>query len=160
MNAIALSSLGLLVTSVLALGGCDRARQERFTIVDAGRVTVVDNAGVGAERSAAQNAPEVTVYGYADAGGYGGNAVELTAGQQSLDTGDTALTQKVRAALGKDGAVANAAKTVKLVAEDGVLTLRGTVKTAHEKAAIEADAKKVPGVKSVDNQLEIESKSR
>lgn len=157
MNAIALSSLGLLVASVLALVGCNRARQERFTIVDAGRVAVVDNAGIGAERSAAQNAPEVTVYGYAD-GGYGGNAVEVTSGQQSLDTGDPALTQKVRAAIDKDGAVAGATETLNLVAEDGVVTLRGTVKTAHEKAAIEADAKKVPGVKRVDNQLQVQSK--
>lgn len=41
---------------------------------------------------------------------------------------------------------------------DGVVTLRGPVKSEPEKSAIEAKARQVAGVKRVDNQLEVEVK--
>lgn len=166
------SALALTLTLTLTLAtGCEhRAREERITIIDAGRVTVVDNTGVdnsgtGAERSAAQTAPEVTVYGYGDAGRVEGaddqtapGRTTLTAGEQSVAPADVALAQKVRAALGKDTNLAARAKDVEIVSEGGVVTLRGSVRSAAEKAAFEADAKKVAGVKRIDNQLAIEAK--
>jgi osmotically-inducible protein OsmY len=38
-----------------------------------------------------------------------------------------------------------------------MVTLRGPVKSAEEKAAVEAKAKQVAGVKSVTSQLEVEA---
>lgn len=46
-------------------------------------------------------------------------------------------------------------KNVKIITRDGVVTLRGPVKTDKEKAEIASIAKSVDGVKSVDNQLEV-----
>jgi osmotically-inducible protein OsmY len=46
---------------------------------------------------------------------------------------------------------------VKIITNDGQVTLRGPVKTEEEKKAIESKAKQVAGVKNVENQLEIAS---
>jgi osmotically-inducible protein OsmY len=46
---------------------------------------------------------------------------------------------------------------VKIITNDGIVTLRGPVKSEKEKVDIEAKAKQVSGVKRVDNQLEIAS---
>jgi osmotically-inducible protein OsmY len=43
---------------------------------------------------------------------------------------------------------------VKIITRDGVVTLRGPVKDAREKATIVAMAKATAGVKRVDDQLE------
>ena len=48
------------------------------------------------------------------------------------------------------------AHNVKIVTKGGVVTLRGPVENASEKASVAAKAKKVAGVKRVDNQIEIE----
>ena len=49
------------------------------------------------------------------------------------------------------------AQNVKIITQDGVVTLRGPVKTQEEKNRIEEIARNVAGVKSVDSQLEVES---
>ena len=46
---------------------------------------------------------------------------------------------------------------MKIITSNGIVTLRGPVKSAREKAAIEAKAKQVAGVQSVNNQLEVEA---
>ncbi len=48
------------------------------------------------------------------------------------------------------------AQNVKIITQDGVVTLRGPVKTAEEKKQIEEIARSVAGVKTVDSQLEVE----
>lgn len=48
------------------------------------------------------------------------------------------------------------AQNVKIITQDGVVTLRGPVKTADEKKQIEDMARNFAGVKSVDSQLEVE----
>jgi osmotically-inducible protein OsmY len=50
------------------------------------------------------------------------------------------------------------AKNVKIITNEGVVTLRGPVKTSEEKAQIAAIAQRVAGVKRVDNQLELATK--
>lgn len=49
------------------------------------------------------------------------------------------------------------AQNVKIITQNGVVTLRGPVKTQEEKDRIEEIARNVAGVKSVDSQLEVES---
>ena len=48
------------------------------------------------------------------------------------------------------------AKNIKIITIDGVVTLRGPVKSEKEKTDIGAKAQQVAGVKRVDNQLEVE----
>jgi osmotically-inducible protein OsmY len=47
------------------------------------------------------------------------------------------------------------AKNVKIITVNGVVTLRGPVKTIEEKRTIEAMAQQIAGADKVDSQLEI-----
>ena len=80
-----------------------------------------------------------------------------TAGDQSENEADRAITQNIRKAITTDDSLSTNAKNVKIITNDGTVTLRGPVKSEKEKADIEAKAKKAAGVKRVDNQLEIAS---
>ena len=83
-----------------------------------------------------------------------GNTV--TPMDQGESEADRTITQQIRkAVVGHDDLSTNA-KNVKIITQDGVVTLRGPVKSAEEKAAIASVAQKTGGVKRVDNQLEIE----
>jgi hyperosmotically inducible periplasmic protein len=81
----------------------------------------------------------------------------LTAGEQSADKGDVAITQKIRQALVADKDLSTNAQNVKVITKGGVVTLRGPVNTAKEKAAVAAKAKQVAGVRHVNDRLEIAS---
>jgi len=48
------------------------------------------------------------------------------------------------------------AHNVKIMTSNGVVTLRGPVKSEDEKKSIEAKAKQVAGVTRVENLLEVE----
>ena len=80
-----------------------------------------------------------------------------TAGDQSENEADRTITQNIRQAITADDSLSINAKNVKIITNDGLVTLRGPVKSEKEKADIEAKAKQVAGVKNVDNQLEIAS---
>jgi osmotically-inducible protein OsmY len=80
----------------------------------------------------------------------------LTSGDQSGTEADRDLTARIRKELVADDSLSVDAKNIKIITINGVVTLRGPVKSASEKSAIEAKAKQVAGVKNVDNQLEVE----
>ncbi|HMH55113.1 MAG TPA: BON domain-containing protein [Gemmatimonadales bacterium] len=81
-----------------------------------------------------------------------------TPGDQSNSKSDIAITQEVRKAVVADKALSTNAHNVKIITKNGVVTLRGPVKSPEEKDTIAAKAKQVAGVKNVDNQLEIASR--
>jgi osmotically-inducible protein OsmY len=85
------------------------------------------------------------------------NGSEPTAGQQSNDADDVKVTQAIRKAVVGDDTLSVNAHNVKIVTQAGVVTLRGPVKSEQEKSSIAKKAEAVPGVKRVDNQLEIAS---
>ena len=85
------------------------------------------------------------------------NEATKTAGDQSENEADRTITQNIRQAITADDSLSINAKNVKIITNDGTVTLRGPVKSEKEKADIEAKAKQVAGVKNVDNQLEIAS---
>jgi osmotically-inducible protein OsmY len=80
----------------------------------------------------------------------------VTPEDQGGTAADRELSAKIRKAIVDDDALSTNAHNVKVIAQNGVVTLRGPVKSASEKASVAAKAKKVSGVKRVDNQLEIE----
>ena len=82
-------------------------------------------------------------------------APTLTPGDQGNNEMDLGITQKIRQAVVKDDALSMTAKNAKIITVDGVVTLRGPVKSDKEKTEIGALAQAVTGVKRVDNQLEI-----
>ena len=82
------------------------------------------------------------------------SAAALTSGDQGGSEADRTVTQRVRQGVVDSDAISTASKNVKIITRDGVVTLRGPVKTPAEKAAILSIAQGVKGVKRVDNQLE------
>ena len=85
------------------------------------------------------------------------NEATKTPGDQSENEADRTITQNIRKAISADDSLSTNAKNVKIITSDGMVTLRGPVKSEKEKADIEAKAKQVAGVKNVDNQLEVAS---
>lgn len=80
---------------------------------------------------------------------------KLTPEDQGGSDMDRGLTQRVRQGVVKDDALSMTGKNIKIITHEGVVTLRGPVKTAEERTQIGAIASKTDGVKRVDNQLEI-----
>ncbi len=76
---------------------------------------------------------------------------------QSNRTQDRKLLASVRRAIVRDKTLSTKAHNVKVMVEGGVVTLRGPVKTAEEKAQVESVTKQVQGVSSIDNQLDVKT---
>lgn len=79
----------------------------------------------------------------------------VTPMDQGNNKTDLAITQQIRKAVVGDGALSFTAKNVKIITRDAKVTLRGPVKSDAERTSIEAKAKSVAGVASVDNQIEV-----
>jgi hyperosmotically inducible protein len=82
------------------------------------------------------------------------SSAALTPGNQGESEADRTVTQKVRQGVMDNDALSTTGKNVKIITVDGVVTLRGPVKTEQEKATIASIAQRVNGVKRVDNQLD------
>jgi osmotically-inducible protein OsmY len=80
----------------------------------------------------------------------------LTPLDQGESEADRTITQQIRKAVVDHEQLSTNAKNVKIITLNGVVTLRGPVKSTEEKATIASVAQKTGGVKRVDNQLEIE----
>lgn len=81
-----------------------------------------------------------------------------TSGDQSNSSEDVKMTAAIRRAVVKDSSLSTMAKNVKIITADGVVTLRGPVKSEAEKAKIAELAKSSAGnAKKVDNQLEVKA---
>jgi hyperosmotically inducible periplasmic protein len=85
------------------------------------------------------------------------NDATKTSGDQSESEADRTISQNIRQAVVADDSVSTNGKNVKIITVDGMVTLRGPVKSEKEKTNIGAKAQQVAGVKSVDNQLEVAS---
>lgn len=83
------------------------------------------------------------------------NDATKTSGDQSESEADRTISQNIRQAINADDSLSTNGKNVKIITVDGVVTLRGPVKSETEKTNIVAKAQQIAGVKSVDNQLEI-----
>ena len=81
----------------------------------------------------------------------------VTSGDQSNTQSDLNITQEIRKAVIADKELSTNAHNVKIITANGVVTLRGPVKSAEEKANIGAKAQQAAGVTRVDNQIEIAS---
>src|SRR5580704_3305668 len=79
----------------------------------------------------------------------------LTADQQKMNPADRALTQKIRKAIHDDTTLSTYAHNIKIISQDGKVTLRGPVRSEDEKNNIEAKAVAVAGQGNVTDQLEI-----
>jgi hyperosmotically inducible periplasmic protein len=78
-----------------------------------------------------------------------------TADQQKENAADRAITQKIRRAVVDDKTLSTYAHNVKIVWQNGEVTLKGPVRTADEKKNVEAKAVAVAGARHVTNQISI-----
>lgn len=78
-----------------------------------------------------------------------------TADQQKMNATDRELSRRVRSAIMDDKSLSTYAYNIKIVAQDGKVTLKGPVRSEEEKSAIEAKATEVAGAGNVSNQLEV-----
>jgi osmotically-inducible protein OsmY len=73
--------------------------------------------------------------------------------QASQATPDADIAAKIRKAIADDQAVAAYAETVKIIVSDGLVSLKGAVKTDADKKAIGLKADAIVGEKNVMNNL-------
>ena len=78
-----------------------------------------------------------------------------TADQQKMNPADRAITQKIRKAIHEDSTLSTYGHNIKIISQDGKVTLRGPVRSEEEKSNIEAKAVAVAGQGNVSDQLEI-----
>jgi osmotically-inducible protein OsmY len=83
------------------------------------------------------------------------SSAALTPMNQGGSEADRTMTQQIRQAVMRDKALSFTAKNVKIITINGKVTLRGTVKTEAERAAVEADARGIAGGEQVESQLEV-----
>lgn len=82
------------------------------------------------------------------------NEETLTPLDQSNTESDTKITQAIRKSIVKNDFSMDA-KNIKIITQNGEVTLRGPVNDKGEREKIAALAKSVPGTKAVNNQLEV-----
>ncbi len=78
-----------------------------------------------------------------------------TADQQKMNPADRDIAKKIRTALHNDKSLSTYAHNIKIISQDGKVTLKGPVRSEDEKANIEAKATAVAGEGNVTDQLEI-----
>lgn len=72
--------------------------------------------------------------------------------------GDQAIAEQIRKSVVENGALSPTARAVTIIAHDGIVTLRGSVKSEEEREAIVTAAESTPRVRRVDYQLEVKGK--
>jgi len=84
------------------------------------------------------------------------NPGAVTADQQKMNASDTELTQKIRKSIMADKSLSTYAHNVKIVSQDGMVTLKGPVRSESEKKAVIAKAVEVAGsADKVSDQISI-----
>ncbi len=70
---------------------------------------------------------------------------EPTADQQKENKSDREVARQIRRAIVKDKALSSSAHNIKVIAQNGTVTLKGPVRSDEEKQAIETKAAEVAG---------------
>ena len=80
---------------------------------------------------------------------------EPTADQQKETRTDRDITQQIRQSIMKDKSLSTYAHNVKIITQNGQVTLKGPVRSESEKQTIETKATEVAGANKVTNDLNI-----
>jgi len=83
------------------------------------------------------------------------NQNEPTADQQKENSNDRELARQIRRAVVKDKSLSTDAHNIKIIAQNGAVTLKGAVKSDEEKQAIQSKASEIAGAGKVTNELEV-----
>jgi hyperosmotically inducible protein len=72
-----------------------------------------------------------------------------------MNPSDRAISQKIRSEIIKDKSLSTYAHNVKIITQDGKVTLKGPVRNQDEKASVEGKAAAIAGADNVTDQLQI-----
>jgi hyperosmotically inducible periplasmic protein len=86
------------------------------------------------------------------------NTSEPTADRQKENPTDRQLAQQIRKALMKDKSLSTDAHNVKVIAQNGRVSLKGPVKSDEEKQAVESKAAQIAGSDKVTSEIQVASK--
>ncbi len=87
------------------------------------------------------------------------NANEPTADQQKDTRSDRDITQQIRKAIVNDKSLSTYAHNVKIITQNGQVTLKGPVRSDDEKQAVEAKATEIAGAGKVTSELDVKAKN-
>jgi hyperosmotically inducible protein len=132
-----LSALSILFLGSLALAG-QPGQTSASTKADGGSATPdstrADNTGINKRDN---------------------ESTEPTADQQKNNHSDVDLTAKIRRSIVSDKSLSTNAHNVKIVAQNGVVTLKGPVHSEAEKSTIEQRASSIAGQSNVKNEIDV-----
>jgi hyperosmotically inducible periplasmic protein len=83
------------------------------------------------------------------------SAGATTADKQAQNPADRETSKKIRKAIMRDKTLSTYAQNIKIVTQDGRVTLKGPVRSEDEKANIQAKAVAIAGADNVSNELEV-----
>jgi osmotically-inducible protein OsmY len=86
------------------------------------------------------------------------NSSEPTADNQRNNMSDRDITRQIRQSIAKDSSLSSYAHNLKIVTQNGQVTLKGPVRSEEEKKAIEAKASAIAGDNKVTSELDIKTK--
>lgn len=88
------------------------------------------------------------------------NTSEPTADQGKNATSDRETMRKIRRAVVADKSLSTYAHNIKIISQNGKVTLKGPVHTEDEKKAIEAKATEIAGAGNVTDEITIKGDSK
>lgn len=136
MSTRSLSIFTLIITGLLLITGTVRAEQNSPRYLAAGPGSAAENT----ERNVRDK-----------------DKTTLTPEDQLENESDIKITANVRKAITDRESLSVNAHNIKIISRNGVVTLRGPVNSTTESTELQQIAKQTPGVKQVDNQLEIKA---
>jgi hyperosmotically inducible periplasmic protein len=112
--------------------------------------------GVGAQTGYGQTKPDNTAQNKRDQ-----NPDEATADQQKMNLADRDLTTRIRRSIVADKSLSTYAHNVKIISQDGTVTLKGPVRSDDEVQSIVSKATDVTGsADKVINQMSVAPTSK
>ena len=112
-------------------------------------------AGISASVMRAQDTPQQAAPDNTKTNQRDNDKTEPTADQQQNNPSDLDITQQIRKSVMKDKSLSTYAHNVKIIAQNGMVTLKGPVTSEDERKAVEMKAAAVVGQDKVTNELEV-----
>ena len=125
-------------------------RLKKYLWLVAATVLFASSVLAGPTQQDQQPAPDNTKTNQGDA-----SKNATTADQQKMNPADRATTKQIRSALMQDKTLSTYAHNIKIITQDGHVTLKGPVRTEDEKTAIGEKAAQVAGAANVTNHLKV-----
>jgi len=124
-----------------------RPSSTKFAIL---ALSLASAIGLVAQDPAPQTKPDNTKVNQRDR-----NKNEVTADQQKQNSSDVQLTKNIRRAIVKDKSLSTYAHNIKIIAQDGTVTLKGPVHSDQEKQAVVAKATEIAGAGNVKDEISV-----